>query len=81
MAGKFYTPLSTTWPRSIPVIICSVLEDPELPNHVGAAVLPAEAVVQADLLTTLDGWLTMALMAKHSHCIKNMAQIVRPRRW
>ena len=40
--------------QHIPVIICSVLEDPELARSLGAAAYLRKPVVQADLLTTLD---------------------------
>ena len=40
--------------QHIPVIICSVLEDPELAQSLGAAAYLRKPVVQADLLTTLD---------------------------
>lgn len=40
--------------RLIPVVICSVLEDPELARLLGAAAYLQKPVVQADLLTTLD---------------------------
>jgi CheY-like chemotaxis protein len=40
--------------QHIPVIICSVLEDPKLAQLLGAATYLRKPVVQADLLTTLD---------------------------
>ena len=40
--------------QHIPVIICSVLEDPELARSLGAAAYLRKPVVQADLLATLD---------------------------
>ena len=40
--------------QHIPVIICSVLEDPDLAQSLGAAAYLRKPVVQADLLTTLD---------------------------
>jgi CheY-like chemotaxis protein len=40
--------------RAIPVIICSVLEDPELAHSLGAAAYLRKPVAQADLLATLD---------------------------
>jgi CheY-like chemotaxis protein len=40
--------------QHIPVIICSVLEDPELAQLLGAAAYLQKPVAQADLLATLD---------------------------
>jgi CheY-like chemotaxis protein len=40
--------------QAIPVIICSVLEDPELARSLGAAAYLRKPVAQADLLATLD---------------------------
>jgi CheY-like chemotaxis protein len=40
--------------RSIPVIICSVLEDPELARSLGAEAYLQKPISQADLLEALD---------------------------
>jgi CheY-like chemotaxis protein len=40
--------------QPIPVIICSVLEDPELARSLGAAAYLRKPVAQADLLATLE---------------------------
>jgi CheY-like chemotaxis protein len=41
--------------RHIPVIICSVLEDPELARSLGATAYLRKPVTQSDLLAALDG--------------------------
>ncbi|MCB0196443.1 MAG: response regulator [Anaerolineae bacterium] len=40
--------------KSIPIVICSVLQDPNLAQSLGAAAYLRKPVVQTDLLTTLD---------------------------
>ncbi|MCB0210694.1 MAG: response regulator [Anaerolineae bacterium] len=40
--------------QSIPIVICSVLQDPNLAQSLGAAAYLRKPVVQTDLLTTLD---------------------------
>jgi len=43
--------------QHIPVIICSVLDDPDLAHSLGAAAYLCKPIAQADLVATLDGLL------------------------